>query len=73
MRAQMDVLRRRVGVYCMSFIRSILPPEGEPLWDRLSLAVAEAPAPQTDLWQALGARASADTAAPTAPQPTGEV
>jgi RsiW-degrading membrane proteinase PrsW (M82 family) len=73
MRAQMDVLRRRVGVYCMSFIRSILPPEGEPIWDRLSLAVAEAPAPQSDLWRTLGARASADTEAPAAPQPTGEV
>lgn len=68
LQARMDVLRRRVGVYAMAYVRSILPPEGEPIWGRLDLAIAEAPAPQMNLWQTLGTRAEAAAAgAPGAP------
>lgn len=31
MHQQLDVLRRAVGVYCMSYVRFILPPASEPL------------------------------------------
>jgi protease PrsW len=35
LRAEIDTVRRDVGMYCMSYVRSILPPETEPLWARL--------------------------------------
>jgi hypothetical protein len=36
LRQEMDGLRRDVGVYCMAYVRSILPPASEPLWARLA-------------------------------------
>lgn len=56
LRSQMDVIRREVGVYCMSFVRSILPPDAEPMWQGLERALAEAPEPTMNIWQNLGAR-----------------
>ena len=50
MREKADALRREVGVYCMVFVRSILPPEVETLWDRLSQALAEVGPPTMDLY-----------------------
>ena len=35
LRQEMDTLRRAVGVYCMAYLRTILPPETEPLWAQL--------------------------------------
>ncbi len=32
MRERMDVLRREVGVYCMSYVRTIMPSERETIW-----------------------------------------
>jgi RsiW-degrading membrane proteinase PrsW (M82 family) len=58
LRQEMDTLRRTVGVYCMAYVRSILPPASEPLWERLALATdaaAAMPAGRT-LWGALGER-----------------
>jgi RsiW-degrading membrane proteinase PrsW (M82 family) len=54
--ARMDLLRREVGVYCMSYVRSILPPEGEQIWEGLDRALAEAPAPTQNLWKNLADR-----------------
>ncbi len=53
LREEMDGLRRELGVYCMSYLRSILPSEDRPLWSALEQAIAEAPAPTTSLWQRL--------------------
>ncbi len=35
LRGEIDSVRRELGVYCMAYVRSILPPETEPLWARL--------------------------------------
>jgi hypothetical protein len=66
LREQMDDLRRQVGVYCMSYVRSILPPETEQLWDPLSRRLEEAEARREtqgggmNLWQTLGERAESE-------------
>jgi RsiW-degrading membrane proteinase PrsW (M82 family) len=39
LRGEIDLVRRQVGIYCMSYVRSILPPETEPLWARLDQAL----------------------------------
>jgi len=55
LRDEMDALRRAVGVYCMSYVRSILPPETEPLWGRLGQTIeAREPTSGRSLWGALG-------------------
>jgi hypothetical protein len=56
LRQDMDMLRRDVGVYCMTYVRSILPPETEPIWDRLgqTLAALDAEPPKRSLWSSLG-------------------
>ena len=52
LREQVDELRRAIGVYCMSYVRSILPPTGEPLWDRLQTTLAAPPATsKKSLWR----------------------
>ena len=58
LRAQMDDLRREVGIYCMAYVRSILPPENEPLWERLAAAtaVSDDAQPKPSLWGALNDR-----------------
>jgi len=35
LRQQIDTMRREVGLYCMAYVRSILPPETEPIWAHL--------------------------------------
>ncbi len=56
LRSEIDGVRRGLGVYCMSYVRSILPPETEPLWARLgqTLETRAASSAQTSLWSALG-------------------
>jgi RsiW-degrading membrane proteinase PrsW (M82 family) len=39
LRREIDRVRRELGVYCMSYIRSIFPPEQEPLWVHLGRAL----------------------------------
>lgn len=58
LRQEMDLLRRDVGVYCMSYLRSILPPETEPVWARLGevLSAREATPSKPSLWSSLGER-----------------
>ncbi|MEZ4862430.1 MAG: PrsW family intramembrane metalloprotease [Caldilineaceae bacterium] len=52
LRQEVDELRRAIGVYCMSYVRSILPPSGEPLWERLQTTLADPPAtPKKSLWR----------------------
>ena len=35
LRQEMDTVRRALGVYCMAYVRSILPPETETIWEHL--------------------------------------
>jgi RsiW-degrading membrane proteinase PrsW (M82 family) len=58
LRKQMDILRRKVGVYCMSYVRSILPPEGSLVWDRLGEQLAQQRVTDKNLWGDLGAKMS---------------
>lgn len=62
LQAEMDRLRRAVGVYCMAYVRSILPAETEPLWDQLAVVLAEERAPTMDVWSNLSARTGAPDA-----------
>jgi RsiW-degrading membrane proteinase PrsW (M82 family) len=72
LQADMDALRRKVGVYCMTYVRSIFPPESGALWSNLEQLVANAQqrTPQYNLWGKLQATASARAAAAdTEPEP----
>ena len=57
LRSEIDAVRRDLGIYCMSYVRSILPPETEPIWDRLA-QLTEAPQPSNapNMWSKLGVR-----------------
>jgi hypothetical protein len=60
---EMDAIRRNVGVYCMTYVRSIFPPESVVLWSSLEQLVAEArqrPV-QFDMWGKLRDSARAQT------------
>jgi len=35
LRQEIDTMRQALGVYCMAYVRSILPPETEPMWAHL--------------------------------------
>jgi RsiW-degrading membrane proteinase PrsW (M82 family) len=51
---EIDIVRREVGMYCMSYVRSILPPETEPLWARLGQTLETRTSPSgASLWSAL--------------------
>ncbi len=56
LRNEIDSARRKLGVYCMSYVRSILPPETEPIWARLGQALETREASGPGLWSALGAK-----------------
>jgi len=53
LRDEIDGVRRGLGVYCMSYVRSILPPETEPLWARLGQALETRFSSGPSLWSAL--------------------
>ncbi len=60
LRGEIDTVRRGLGIYCMSYVRSILPPAGEPLWARLHQTVeARAETGQAGLWGRLGTQVDA--------------
>jgi len=50
--------RREVGVYVMSYVRSIVPHTAWSMWARLEHAMATSPAPAYNLWTMLDARLS---------------
>jgi RsiW-degrading membrane proteinase PrsW (M82 family) len=51
---EMDALRRKVGVYCMTYVRSILPPTSEQMWLRLGQTIAkQKPSGDKSLWASL--------------------
>ncbi len=53
LRREIDKVRRGLGVYCMSYVRSILPPETEPLWARLGQTLETRLVTGASLWSAL--------------------
>lgn len=54
LRQEVDELRRAIGVYCMTYVRSILPPETEPIWSRLNGALTKPTATSgVNLWNNL--------------------
>lgn len=58
---QLEQVRQAVGLYCMSYVRSILPPARWSIWMRLSQAPAR-PAPAAGLWQRLEVKTRAPSA-----------
>jgi RsiW-degrading membrane proteinase PrsW (M82 family) len=59
LQAEVAGLQREIGVYCMGYVRMIIPPQGDPLWDALERSVAEAETrePTMNLWGTLDERA----------------
>jgi RsiW-degrading membrane proteinase PrsW (M82 family) len=70
LQAEMEALRRKVGIYVMTYVRSIFPPESTLLWANLQQSVAEAQqkteAPQFNLWGRLQTEAQRRGAGPQA-------
>ena len=60
---EMETLRRKVGVYCMTYVRTIFPPESLALWGNLERQVqmAQQRTPQFNMWGKLQDAASART------------
>jgi RsiW-degrading membrane proteinase PrsW (M82 family) len=51
--------RHEVGMYVMSYVRSIMPKTTWSLWARLEQMLTKLEAPRTNLWNALGAKLAA--------------
>jgi RsiW-degrading membrane proteinase PrsW (M82 family) len=49
-------LRHDVGIYVMSYVRSIMPKTTWSLWARLEQILTKIETPRTNLWNALGAK-----------------
>ena len=56
LRLRMDEARRAVGVYCMTYIRSIVPPEGDTLWQSLESRLADDLPSEGKMWGLLADR-----------------
>jgi hypothetical protein len=54
LKEELDRARREIGVYCMIYVRSILPPPGEPIWERLAAGMVDKqPLAAGSLWKTL--------------------
>lgn len=64
LQAEMEAIRRKVGVYCMTYVRSVFPPESVVLWSNLERRVQEAQQGPVgfDMWGKLQDTAGARTA-----------
>jgi RsiW-degrading membrane proteinase PrsW (M82 family) len=51
-----DLERRAIGVFCMLYVRAILPREDEYLWAQLEAAIANSTETGYDIWQVIAAR-----------------
>ena len=56
LRLRMDEARRALGVYCMTYIRSIVPPEGDTLWQSLESRLADDLPSEGKMWGLLADR-----------------
>jgi len=55
LRQETDAVRRDLGLYCMAYVRSILPPETEPIWTHLGRALETNEASSApSVWSTLG-------------------
>jgi hypothetical protein len=56
---EMEAIRRKVGVYCMTYVRTIFPSDSVALWSNLERLVGESQqrTPEFDLWSKLQATA----------------
>ncbi len=54
MRQQVDALRQRVGLYCLIYVRSLLPSDIESLWASLATRVENPQTPELNVWRSLG-------------------
>lgn len=56
---ELDLERRKLGVYVMLYVRSIFPETSWSLWARLSQTLSKVRTPRTSLWGTLDARPAA--------------
>jgi RsiW-degrading membrane proteinase PrsW (M82 family) len=65
LREQMNENRKKMGAYCMLFIRNIFPEDASPLWGRLETILQASMAPKeeagTGLWTKLNQRVTEST------------
>ena len=55
LRQEIDTARRGLGIYCMSYVRSILPPATEPMWISLEHSIAtQILSSSENIWSDLG-------------------
>jgi RsiW-degrading membrane proteinase PrsW (M82 family) len=55
LRQEIDTVRRDLGLYCMAYVRSILPPETEPIWAHLGQTLETSETSSSpSLWSTLG-------------------
>ncbi len=50
LQAEMNQIRRDVGVYVMSYVRSVFPNEALPIWSRLEQLAAQGGSPDLQRW-----------------------
>ncbi|HEX7589218.1 MAG TPA: hypothetical protein VF478_12955, partial [Anaerolineae bacterium] len=62
---ELDVERRRVGVYVMSFVRAIMPPTDWSLWARLGQTLSRPASPRVSMWSALAPKLRVSQRSPT--------
>jgi RsiW-degrading membrane proteinase PrsW (M82 family) len=56
LRQEIDTVRRGLGIYCMTYVRSILPPDAEPMWVHLGHAIsAHEQSSDHSLWEVINA------------------
>lgn len=54
LRSEIDTTRRQIGLYCMAYIRSIMPSEAISLWESLATTMDEkTKQPTMNIWQTL--------------------
>jgi hypothetical protein len=56
MRQGLKLLRHEVGMYVMSYVRSIMPRTTWSLWARLEQILTRLETPRTNLWNAVGTK-----------------
>lgn len=56
LRTEIDRLRREVGIYCMAYVRSILPPASDSLWTQLEATLSDDQLSDMNLWGTLAER-----------------
>lgn len=61
---ELDLERRRAGLYVMSFVRAIMPPTDWSLWARLGQSLTGRKNPMSNIWETMNTRVSAPGVTP---------